>query len=191
MATTRDRLLDAGMALLLQRGYNAVGLQAVLQATGTPKGSFYHYFRNKEDFALQAIDRYMAQVHEGLDDALCDRRHPPLARVRRFFEISREKYREEGHLGCMLGGLGQELSGVSEVFAGKIDRCFRDIAERLSTCLTEAQQRGELAADEDPQEMAELLLNCWEGAALRSRLRRDPRPLDDMLEFYFARARAD
>ncbi len=191
METIRDRLLEAGMTLLLQRGYNAVGLQAVLQATGTPKGSFYHHFRNKEDFALQAIDRYMEQVHEGLDAALCDPAQPPLARVRRFFEISREKYREEGHLGCMLGGLGQELSGVSEVFAGKIDQCFRDIAERLSACLTEAQQRGELAVDEDPQEMAELLLNCWEGAALRSRLRRDPRPLDDMLEFYFARARAD
>ena len=106
METIRDRLLEAGMTLLLQRGYNAVGLQAVLQATGTPKGSFYHHFRNKEDFALQAIDRYMEQVHEGLDAALCDPAQPPLARVRRFFEISREKYREEGHLGCMLGGAG-------------------------------------------------------------------------------------
>ena len=28
-------------------------------------------------------------------------------------------------------------------------------------------------------------IDCWEGAALRSRLRRDPAPLIDMLDFYF------
>jgi TetR/AcrR family transcriptional repressor of nem operon len=29
------------------------------------------------------------------------------------------------------------------------------------------------------------LVDCWEGAALRSRLRRDPGSLDAMLDFYF------
>ncbi len=33
--------------------------------------------------------------------------------------------------------------------------------------------------------MADLLVDCWEGAALRSRLRRDPASLDAMLDFYF------
>ena len=190
MATTKDQLLQAGMALLLERGYNDLGIQAILKATGTPKGSFYHHFRSKEDFALQAIDRYMVEVHQGLDGALEDPGLLPLERVRRFFEMSRDKYRQDGHLGCMLGGLGQEMSGISEVFARRIDQCFSEIADRLAACLAEARDRGDLAADADPREMAELLLNCWEGAALRSRLRRDPRPLDDMLDFYFSRARS-
>jgi TetR/AcrR family transcriptional repressor of nem operon len=34
--------------------------------------------------------------------------------------------------------------------------------------------------------MAELLVNAWEGAALRSRLVRSSRPLDAVLDFYFA-----
>jgi TetR/AcrR family transcriptional repressor of nem operon len=38
--------------------------------------------------------------------------------------------------------------------------------------------------------MAELLVNCWEGAALRTRLRRDPAPLREMLDFYFRLASA-
>lgn len=188
--TTKDQLLETGMGLLLQRGYNDLGIQAILKATGTPKGSFYYHFRSKEDFALQAIDRYMAEVHQGLDGALTDASLTPLERVRRFFEISRDKYGQDGHLGCMLGGLGQEMSAISEGFARRIEQCFSEIAERLAACLAEARDRGELAADADPREMAELLLNCWEGAALRSRLRRDPRPLDDMLDFYFSRARS-
>jgi TetR/AcrR family transcriptional regulator, transcriptional repressor for nem operon len=36
--------------------------------------------------------------------------------------------------------------------------------------------------------MAGLLVDCWEGAALRSRLRRDAAPLNAMLEFYFRSA---
>ena len=50
---TKQRLLDAGLAMLLVNGYNDLGIQALLEATSTPKGSFYHHFTDKEDFALQ------------------------------------------------------------------------------------------------------------------------------------------
>ena len=182
---TKQRLLDTGLPMLLARGYYDLGIQDVLRATGTPKGSFYHHFESKEDFVLQVIDLYMDTVHMGLDAALQDESRPPLERVRRFFELSRDKYRDEGYLGCLLGGLGQELSGVNEVFARRIDECFREIARRISTCLAEAQRRGELPVYTDCRAMADLLVDCWEGAALRSRLRRNPAPLEAMLDFYF------
>jgi TetR/AcrR family transcriptional repressor of nem operon len=83
-----------------------------------------------------------------------------------------------------MGGLGQELSGVSEVFRRKIDWCLSSIAERMARCLSEAQQAGEIPAARDVQELADLLVNCWEGAALRSRLRRNPASLTAMLDFY-------
>jgi len=182
---TKQRLLETGLPMLLARGYYDLGIQDVLRATGTPKGSFYHHFESKEDFVLQVIDLYMDTVHMGLDAALQDESRPPLERVRRFFELSRDKYREEGYLGCLLGGLGQELSGVNEVFARRIDECFKEIARRIRTCLAAAQRRGELPADIDCRAMADLLVDCWEGAALRSRLRRNPAPLEAMLDFYF------
>ncbi|PMR68474.1 TetR/AcrR family transcriptional regulator [Halomonas heilongjiangensis] len=185
---TKERLLEAGLAMLLENGYNHLGIQALLEATGTPKGSFYHHFRSKEDFALQVIDRYMEEVHHGLDLSLGNASLPPLERVRRFFELSQEKYRQEGYLGCLLGGVGQELSGISETFRRKIETCFAGIAVRVADCLEEARQQGDLPPDSDPRQMADLLVDCWEGAALRSRLRRDPGPLGAMLDFYFSAA---
>jgi TetR/AcrR family transcriptional repressor of nem operon len=178
------------MALLLREGYHHLGIAAVLEATNIPKGSFYHHFESKEDFGLQAIDLYMKQVHAGLDQCLGDQSLPPLQRVRRFFELSAEKYRTEGYLGCLLGGLGQELSGVSEVFRRKVEQCFSEIARRIAGCLEEAVQRGDLPGETDSQRMGELLVNCWEGAALRSRLLRDPAPMREMLDFYFRSASA-
>jgi len=187
---TPQKLLEQGMAMLLQRGYNDMGVTALLEATQIPKGSFYHHFSSKEDFALQVIDVYMTEVHKGLDHFLGDKSVPPLKRVRGFFEGTVQKYRGEGYLGCLLGGLGQELSGVSETFRLKVEECFNLIAGRIAVVLQEAIDDGDLAKGTDPQKMAELLVNCWEGAALRTRLRRDPAPLMEMLDFYFRTAAA-
>ena len=190
-AATRERLLDAGLELLLQRGYHGVGVQAVLDAAQAPKGSFYHHFRDKEDFALQVIDAYMVGVHDALDASLSDVSRPPLDRVRGFFGLVAGGYAEQGYLGCLLGGLGQELSGVSPTFADRINGCLSYIADRLAQPLDEARAVGDLPRDTDAQSLAKRLVDCWEGAALRSRLSRDPAPLSEMLEFFFhAAARA-
>jgi TetR/AcrR family transcriptional repressor of nem operon len=186
--STKQRLLDAGMAMLLKHGYHDLGIQGLLEATATQKGSFYHHFKDKEDFALQVIDQYMGYVHAGLDACLEDKSRPPLKRVRRFFEMTLQNYRKEGYLGCLLGGLGQELSGVSEVFRRKVEDCFSEIAKRIAVCLEEARKGGDIPAESNTRRMASLLVDCWEGAALRSRLRGNPAPLTTMLDFYFQSA---
>jgi TetR/AcrR family transcriptional repressor of nem operon len=91
-------------------------------------------------------------------------------------------------MGCLLGGLGQELSGVSEVFRRKIEGCFSQIAKRIGVCLEEARKRGDIPARSNTRRMASLLVDCWEGAALRSRLRGSAAPLTAMLDFYFQTA---
>jgi TetR/AcrR family transcriptional repressor of nem operon len=184
MHSTKQRLIGAGLQMLLKHGYNDLGIQALLVATRIPKGSFYHHFKDKEDFALQVLDTYMSQVHNGLDACLEDTTRRPLMRVRTFFEMTQESYREQGYMGCLIGGLGQELSGVSEVFRHKIAECFSAIAERMARCLEEARQLGDIPTDSNVQEMADLLVDCWEGAALRSRLQKNPSSLDSMLDFY-------
>jgi TetR/AcrR family transcriptional repressor of nem operon len=184
MHPTKKRLIEVGLPLLLQRGYNDLGIQTLLAAAGTPRGSFYHHFTDKEDFALQVVDTYVERVSADLDVALADTSLPPLARVRRFFDLTQERYREQGYMGCLLGGLGQELSGVSDVFRARIEGCFSGIAERMAGCLEEARQCGDIPSDSDTKRMADVLIDCWEGAALRSRMRQDPASLDAMLDFF-------
>lgn len=174
--------------MLLEHGYNDLGIQALLDSTSTPKGSFYHHFKDKQDFALHVIDAYMQEVHAGLEACLCDESLPPLDRVRKFFETTQEAYREQGYLGCLLGALGQELSGVSDVFRLKIEECLSTIAESIGACLETARTRGDIAQDCDTRQLAGLLVDCWEGAALRSRLRGNADPLAAMLDFYFRAA---
>jgi len=186
MHSTKERLIGAGLRMLLENGYNALGIQKVLDETATPKGSFYHHFKDKEDFARQVIEAYIAEVHTVLDQCLEDPKLPPLERIRAFFGIVQQRYREEGYMGCLMGGLGQELSGVNDNFRKLIERCLSSIAERLATCFEEARNTGLVAPGSDVRAMANLLVDCWEGAALRSRLRREPSSLGAILDFYLA-----
>lgn len=186
--STRQRLLDAGMTMLLEHGYHGLGVQPLLDAARAPKGSFYHHFEDKEDFALQVIEQYMHNVHAGLDACLADTSRAPLDRVRGFFEMTQLSYEREGYLGCLMGALGQELSGTNEKFRHRIERCFSEIAERTGACLEEARLRGDIPVESDTQRMASLLVDCWEGAALRSRIRGNAAPLQAMLDFFFQSA---
>lgn len=169
---------------MLVRGYHAVGVQDLLDETDVPKGSFYHHFESKEDFALQVIDAYQAGVRDLLYATVDDPARAPLDRIRAFFDGVRTSYESEGYLGCFLGALGQELSGANEIFRRKIDGCLGFIAAGLTRCIEDARIRGELPASTDSRVMGELLVNAWEGAALRSRLTRSSRPLDAVLDFY-------
>src|SRR5574339_859028 len=98
---TRQALLQQGMALLLKHGYHDLGVAALLEATGIPKGSFYHHFASKEDFALQVVDRYLADVHALLEQSLSDSDRAPLERVRSFFERLLALYASQGYLGSL------------------------------------------------------------------------------------------
>jgi len=84
--------------MLLEHGYNDLGIQNLLKETGVPKGSFYHHFGSKEDFALQVVGLHMDRVHEALDACVRDESRPPLERVRGFFEMTKGQYRQDGHL---------------------------------------------------------------------------------------------
>jgi TetR/AcrR family transcriptional repressor of nem operon len=187
---TKRRLLDVGLATLLERGYNATGIQDLLVATGVPKGSFYHHFASKEDFALQVVDRYVAELHGLLDQALGDTDRAPVERVRSYFERLLAVYAGQGYLGSLLGLLGMELAAVNTAFRRRIEGAVDGVARRLGEALEEGRRRGDLPPEADPVQTANVILDCWEGAALRSRVLRGPAPLEAVLDLSFRSALA-
>ena len=118
---TKKAILNVGMKLVLENGYNHTGLNEVLTLAGVPKGSFYYYFTNKEDFGLQLIDQFYDGNKVALKLFLEDENYDPLSRLRRYFQSSIDyltslEYRQ----GCLLGNLGQELSDQNETFRLKL-----------------------------------------------------------------------
>ena len=186
---TKTVLLEHGLRLMLQRGYHNTGIHDILAAANVPKGSFYHYFKNKEDFGLQVVDRYADDGYAEIDRVLGDERQPPLLRLRRLFEDFLADYeRRFCRDGCLLGNLGQEMADVDDTFSDRIALHFDRWTARIALCLDEAVMSGDLGAQVDTTMLAGTVLDAYEGALLRMKLVKNTAPLHAFLDVYFNKA---
>lgn len=191
-AETRERLLDLGSELINTQGYNNTGINAIVQAAGVPKGSFYYYFASKEDFGLAVIDRFDAHYRHKLDTALNRPKVPPLDRLRGYLETGMaDMINADFGSGCLIGNLGQELAGRHPAFRERLDQVFSGWVSRFAACLDEAHQRGDIALSTDSRRLAEFLLSGWEGALLRAKVTHNTAPLQAFIDLFFAQMLRD
>lgn len=183
---TKSVLLDAGKKLFLERGYTNSGLDAILQEAKIPKGSFYYFFESKEDFGLQVLDKAASDHEADVERYLSDASLSPLDRLKLYFEshcavLESKQCRN----GCLVGNLSQELADQSETFRARVAQIFRKRVDRYAACLLEAQEAGQISRDLDAHELAEFLLNSWQGAVLRAKTLRDTGPLKIFVKMMF------
>lgn len=76
---------------MIGKSYNAVGLNEILAAAGVPKGSFYHFFKSKEDFGVAVVEYFAVKAAEYLRTMLRDASRTPLERLRYWFESARDQ----------------------------------------------------------------------------------------------------
>lgn len=53
---SKTKLLDAALQVIRTKGYTAATLDDICVAAGVTKGSYFHYFKGKEEMALQAVE---------------------------------------------------------------------------------------------------------------------------------------
>ncbi|MGH2341448.1 TetR/AcrR family transcriptional regulator [Segnochrobactraceae bacterium EtOH-i3] len=183
----RARLLRAGVALLTEKGFGAVGLEELLTSVGVPKGSFYYYFASKADYGLALIDAYADYFARKLDRSFLDDSRPPLERLRAFVaDASAGMARHGFRRGCLVGNLGQEMGSLPEVFRDRLIAVLRDWEARTERCLRAAQDAGEISPEADCARLAGQFWIGWEGAVLRAKLERSERPLMLFADSFFA-----
>ena len=188
MATksTREHLIDAGLGLMHQNGYNATGLTDILRAADVPKGSFYHHFGSKEDFAAAALEKYGMREREHAAAFLNDTTIPPLKRLRRYFSDLMKIAGQKGPIpGCMIGRFTLEIAEESPQLRRRISGSFDNWQRAIATVIRQAVARKELPADTDAESLAGFLLNSWEGALLRSQAAKSDAPLETFLRYVF------
>lgn len=173
----RSRLISAGLKIIHARGFNGSGVQEITAAAGIPKGSFYNYFPTKDAFVVDLLEEYWSALEKSYAPILYDRRAKPFDRICSFFQaLSREHEQHQFALGCLIGSLALELSASSPEVRAKLASLLARWAQPLVDCLEEAQASGMLAASTNVQELASVLIEAWEGAALRGKVLQSPEP---------------
>lgn len=175
----RARILAAGTEVMLLKGYNGTGVQEITQNAGVPKGSFYHYFESKEDFAIQALHYYYLPRLERFANALQADDASPRERILRFYRdlVGYFANQHEPTHQCFIGSLCHEKAGDSQPIGYAASAILNRSSELLANCLVEARDAGELPADQDPHALGAFIGAAWEGALLRMKVDRQIGPL--------------
>jgi TetR/AcrR family transcriptional repressor of nem operon len=175
---TRNKILEVGSRIIHQKGFNNTGIQEILNEAGVPKGSFYFYFKSKEDFGLALIDEFESLVGGHLASFLAIDSLSPLERLKSFFSFFRNFFQEENCTkGCPIGNLSQELSDVNENIRKRLEESLGGMGSLIETCLYEAREKGEFQNDIPVPEIAAYIINSWEGALLRMKVSRSISPI--------------
>jgi TetR/AcrR family transcriptional repressor of nem operon len=184
--TTREHILDVGGRIVHHKGYTATGLQEILSEAGVPKGSFYFYFKSKEEFGLALIDHYRTMLANQVGPILRDESQAPLDRLARFFLWFRDNFEREGFIkGCPLGNLTQEMGDVNLAFREKLHASLENLIKAVTIVLKQASERGELASGLEPEATARFIISAWQGALLRMKAAAGPEPLDNFQTMVF------
>ncbi len=185
--SARQTILLTGARLIHEKGYNNTGLKEILTTAGVPKGSFYFYFRNKEDFGLQVIDTFASFIRHMAGKYLCDENLPPLTRLERFFDFYLRHFENmDLRYGCPIGNLMQEMSDLSEPFREKISSIYDEICSLIRGCILQGQEAGDISPDIDAGEASQYIFDSWEGAVMHLKLSKSTAPLITFKKMLFS-----
>jgi len=171
---------------MFERGYTNTGIQEVLNRVGVPKGSFYHYFDSKEDFALEIINNFDAMYTEKLTTFLRDASASPLTRLENYTKAKLEMIKaNQCRKGCLIGNLSQEMADQSEILRQALSLVMGKWRDLFAACISEGQQLGEIRRTPDADKLAELFLDYQNGAIMRAKTMKSTQPLEAFAESMF------
>lgn len=173
MRGPRERMVVSAALLIRERGAHATAISDVLEHSGAPRGSAYHYFPGgRTQLLCEAVDyagEHVAAVITGADDGL------------QLLDTLIDKYRRQlldsdFRAGCPIVAVSVE--------AGEQHDADRMVIERAAavfdrwTDLIAARFIADGIAPERARELAVLATASLEGAIVLARVRRDLMPLD-------------
>ena len=186
-ASLREQILDAGLTVMFRKGFVGSGVRDIVAEASAPQGSFTNHFRSKERFAREVLDRYFEHTRTLVAQALDDTSRSPRERLRRYLDTITERLAADGFTrGCLIGDFSLEAAPVSAMLRERLAAIFAEWRTPFAACIAEAQAAGEVAADFDPDDLAEFLLASWEGAILRMKVDRTAEPLERFKRIAFA-----
>ncbi len=67
---TKEKLLISGLKLYAKKGLNGVTLDDILEDSNVKKGSFYHFFKNKDQLLEESLQKYFMPIVQARDEKL-------------------------------------------------------------------------------------------------------------------------
>jgi len=153
----RDRIMTAATDLFYRHGIHAVGVDAIANAAGTNKMSFYRNFASKDELVAEYL---RGEEREGLlwwDEILAAHAGNPRLQVESLFDALVQNNCEEDSRGCALANAAVEITEQDHPARPVIEKYKADMRRRFRQLAREMGAR-------EPNALGDSLLLLWEGA---------------------------
>lgn len=60
MGDSKEQILNVAFELIMQKSYNDVSIQDIVNKVGLTKGAFYYFFKNKEELFKEIFNRFIS-----------------------------------------------------------------------------------------------------------------------------------
>jgi TetR/AcrR family transcriptional repressor of lmrAB and yxaGH operons len=166
----KQRFIATAADLFQRQGYNGVGLNEIIEASGAPKGSFYHHFPGgKEELGAEAVRLAGRRIGRLIDQVFGDA-HDFSAAAAALADLIGGHFERSGwREGCPVTAIVVDAVPQSE-------RLSQAVAEVMGTWVDKATAHGERLGVTDARGRAERFVIALEGAWLMSRVTRSREP---------------
>lgn len=154
MSVARERLLESGKRLFSQKGYYATSVEDIVESAGFSKGTFYFYFKSKEELFKSLVEEMHLNIVKRLEGFL-ERELPLEDALIEHAEVFLEDIYQNRHIAQIF--LFQ-LLGTSEEFRELYYTKVAHWRELLARTVGRAVQRGEIT-----YKNAENIVNLYAG----------------------------
>ncbi|MGH7481839.1 MAG: TetR family transcriptional regulator [Longimicrobiales bacterium] len=166
---TVARLMDAAEALVLEQGFAASSVDAIVARAGLTKGAFFHHFRTKSELAHALVERYAAADERNLEETMerAERlTRDPLQQLLIFVGLLEEYWSQltEPYPGCLFASYVSAAPLFAEETHALIRRAMSRWRERVGRKLREVAARYEPRLPVDADDVADELTVLFEGA---------------------------
>jgi TetR/AcrR family transcriptional repressor of nem operon len=181
-SVTRRKLLRAALDLMLRNGFSATGVEDVCRKAAVTKGSFFHYFKSKEELGRAVLDLFVQERRAAAMKSPYFRKEDPLDRVLAWADFATAQSRDPRVLrGCLLGTFSQELAVTHEGIQKACQAKFEGWAESIQKDLDLAVEIHKPSGPIDTKSLAEHLVAVLEGSIILAKAKKDGKPIRESL----------
>lgn len=176
----REHILGVARALMTRKGYTAVGLNEVLNTAGVPKGSFYYYFKSKEEFGQALLEDYFDEYLSRIRPILKQQASGADCLLKYFQYWSETQHDGSLDNKCLVVKLGAEVCDLSEVMRKVLEKGTARIIRLLTETIERGVGDGSIVTS-DSVALADSMYQLWLGASLMAKVNRSNQPFSSAL----------
>ena len=179
----RNNVIHQSARLFYYKGYKNTSVTDILKECKIPKGSFYYYFKSKNDLLMTVIDHHTDNLINFFNITVDDL---SILKLKIFFkEFFNNIELNKFHGGSPIGNLAIELSDINDEARNKLVESYKKIEQRISFFLgTLKQYHSEEYSEMEPELYARVLVSLLEGTMLKIKTERNSSSIKDFLNFF-------